>query len=363
MINDFIEYWTATRLLLQGGNPYSPTELLAAQRTLGWAEAEPLMMWNPPWTLSFTLPFGLVDYETAQFVWFLSHALILFVGSQVLWKIYGGSARKSQYPMIAVLSFAPTYFALLLGQIGPLVLLGLIGFLASVKRNAWVLAGASLTIAAIKPHLLYLVWLALLFWTVKEKKWQPGIAFLAAGISFASLPLLFDREVYSHYFELLDRGGVVRPLEWATPSLGTALAQLFAVADAWIRWLPGLAGTVWLFWYWSRRNRQWDWMRELPLLLPVSIATASFAWTFDHIVLLPAVVQAAVWISQCEAKRKRATFIGMHVALAVTLVLMKIFVRNDFWYFWAAPAYLLLYLYARAAMGTLNTSMTKAVHP
>ena len=351
MINDFIEYWTATRLLLQGGNPYSPTELLAAQRALGWMETEPLMMWNPPWTLSFTLLFGLLDYDTAQFVWFVSHALILFVGSQVLWKIYGGSAGKSHYPVIAVLSFAPTYFALLLGQIGPLVLLGLIAFLASVKRYAWVLAGSTLTIAAIKPHLLYLVWLALLFWTVKEKKWQLSIAFLAAGISLSLLPLWFDGQVYSRYFQLLAAGGVVRPLDWATPSLGTALAQLFAIPDAWIRWLPGLAAAAWLFWYWSHRNRQWDWLTELPLLLSVSIATASFAWTFDHIVLLPAVVQAAVWVSQCEAKRKRAVIVGMYIMLAAALVLIKVFVRNDFWYFCTAPTYLLLFLYARASLG------------
>ena len=356
MINDFIEYWTATRLLLEGGNPYSPGELLAAQRALGWAEAEPLMMWNPPWTLSFTLLFGLFDYETAQFVWFLSHVLILFVGSQLLWRIYGGSLQNSHYPALAVLSFAPTYFVLLLGQIGPLGLLGVIGFLASVKRQAWRWAGASLTIAAIKPHLLYLVWLALVFWTLKEKAWRLAIAFLMTGISLALLPLVFDREVYSQYFQLLTGDGVVRPLKWATPALGTALAQIFAIPDAWIRWLPAAAGTAWFVWYWARRSRAWDWITELPLLLAVSIATTSFAWTFDHIVLLPAVVQAAVWTSRCEGKSKRA-IIGMHVILAAALLVLKVFVRNDFWYFWAAPVYLLLYLYARASIGASDSRM------
>ncbi|MGH7852875.1 MAG: hypothetical protein ACREP3_05505, partial [Candidatus Binatia bacterium] len=107
MINDFIEYWTATKLLLNGGNPYSPSELLASQHALGWSQPEPLMMWNPPWTLSFTLPFGLVDYQTAQLAWFLSHTLIIFVGAKLLWKIYGGDVGKSRYAAISVLSFAP----------------------------------------------------------------------------------------------------------------------------------------------------------------------------------------------------------------------------------------------------------------
>ena len=354
VINDFIEYWTATRLLLEGRNPYSPPDLLAAQRALGWTQAEPLMMWNPPWTLSFTLPFGLLDYETAQFAWFFSHVLILFPGSRLLWTIYGGTAGNSSYGAIAAFTFAPVYFALLLGQIGPLVFLGLIGFLVGAKRKASVLAGVSLTLAAIKPHLLYLVWLALLLWIFKERNWRLAIAFAVSGIAVAAVPVLFQRDIYLQYFQLLEGGGPTRPLEWATPALGTALAQLFSIPGAWIRWLPGVLGAAWLVWYWPRRYPDWDWLSELPLLLVVSIATTSFVWTFDHVVLLPAVVHGAVWISLCRAKNAKVAIIGAHIALAAILLIMKIFVRDDFWYFWAAPSYLLLYVYARSSIGTIT---------
>lgn len=351
MINDFIEYWTATRLLLHGGNPYAPDELFAAQRALGWTEAGPLLMWNPPWTLSLTLPFGLLDYETAQFLWFLTHVMILFVGGRILWKVYEGDPRKSRPPLLAVLTFAPGYFAVLLGQIGPLVLLGLIGFLASIKRNAWGWAGASLAVTTIKPHLLYLLWLALLVWIFRERRWRPALAFLGVTMGLAALPLLFNHDIYFQYFHLLEGDGGVRPLEWATPALGTVLAQIFEISGTWIRWLPGVISSVWVLWYAARRDRAWNWTVELPLVLLVSIATASFAWTFDHVVLLPAVVQGAVWVSQSAATPKRAIILGVHIILAVLLVSMKLFVRNDFWYFWAAPAYLLFFLYARAAMG------------
>ena len=351
MINDFIEYWTATKLLLRGGNPYSPMELLTEQQKLGWSQPEPLMMWNPPWTLSFTLPFGLLDYSTAQFAWFLFHALILFVGAKLLWQTYGGSSKKNLYPVLGVLGFAPSYFALLLGQIGPLMLLGIIAFLAAAKERAWVWAGASLTLATVKPHLLYLVWLALLFWTVRNKQWKLAVTFAITAIITASLPLLFDRQAYAQYSDLLRTTDVTRPLGWATPSLGTALAMVFAIPDVWIRWLPSLGGGVWLVWYWSRHDRNWDWLAELPLLLAVSITTASFVWTFDHIVLLPAVIQAAVWVSREQVGRPQTILIVVYMALGVILLVAKMFVRNDFWYFWTAPAYLLLYLYARASAG------------
>jgi len=38
MINDFIEYWAAAKLLLSGGNPYSAEQLLQLQRTVGWSK-------------------------------------------------------------------------------------------------------------------------------------------------------------------------------------------------------------------------------------------------------------------------------------------------------------------------------------
>ena len=355
MINDFIEYWVATKLLVSGGNPYSPAELLAAQQALGWRKPEPLMMWNPPWTLSFALPFGLFDYQTAQFAWFLSHTLIIFVGAQWLWKMYGGDPRKSRYAVICVSSFAPTYFVLLLGQIAPLILLGLIAFLASVKKRAWGLAGVSLTIAAIKPHLLYLVWLASFMWTVRNAKWKLPVGFMLAGVSVALLPLVFDRQLYLQYTQLLTTGSIIRPLDWATPSLGTALAKLLAIRDVWIRWLPSIGGVIWFLWYWSRHAATWDWLAELPLVILVSVSTASFAWTFDYVVLLPAAIQAAVWTSRTEDRVARAVIIGTHIGLGGILLASKVFVLNDFWYFWLAPSLLLFYLAARALLGSATT--------
>ena len=350
MLNDFIEYWAAAKLLLNGGNPYSPTELFHAQRQIGWSQSEPLIMWNPPWTLSFTFPFGWIEYETAQFAWFLLHAMVVFVGAQVLWRIYGGDSQKSRYTWLSVLTFAPAYFVLLLGQIAPLMLLGLLGFLIFARKSAWGLAGASMTLVSVKPHLLYLLWLALFMWLVNERQWKLFAGLLLAGATVISIPLLFNAGIYSRYIELIGTGHVLRPLDWATPSLGTALGELLAIHGMWIRWLPSAAGGLWFLWYWSRHADKWDWISELPLILLVSVATASFAWTFDYIVLLPAVIQCAVWTARSK-KPQRRLVIGIHLALGAVLLVAKVFIRNDFWYFWVAPAFVFFYLYVRANVG------------
>ena len=70
-VRDFAAYWAVTRLLLNFQDPYSPPALFDLQWTVGLREARPLVMWHPPWTLSFTLPFGVVDFSPGQFLWLL----------------------------------------------------------------------------------------------------------------------------------------------------------------------------------------------------------------------------------------------------------------------------------------------------
>src|SRR5947199_2998908 len=66
---DFLEYWASARLLLAGNNPYSPEQQIMLQRSVVPNTVQPLMMWNPPWTLFFILPFGLLGFPLAQAIW------------------------------------------------------------------------------------------------------------------------------------------------------------------------------------------------------------------------------------------------------------------------------------------------------
>jgi hypothetical protein len=71
-----------------------------------------------------------------------------------------------------VLTFAPAYLVLILGQIGPLILLGLVGFLLCARDKHWKWAGAFTILISIKPHLLYLFWIALVLWIIEKRQWQ-----------------------------------------------------------------------------------------------------------------------------------------------------------------------------------------------
>jgi hypothetical protein len=283
-----------------------------------------------------------VGYDTGQFLWFLLHTLIVFLSARALWGVYGGDAGKSRWSWLAVLTFAPAYLVLFLGQIGPIMLLGLIGFLFAIKNRRPSLT-AAIVLTSLKPHLLYLIWLALVLWIVKERRWRLAFGLALSGVAVFALPLVLDPAIYFQYVQLFSQSGIVHPFEWGTPSLANLLSELFRFPSPWFRWLPMCAGALWCIWYWRRHSAHWDWLDRLPLILLVSVTTTSFVWTFDLIVLLPAVIQAAVWLTKHPMPGRRKAIFAGYLALNALLLAGKFFIHNDFWYFWAAPAYLGLY--------------------
>ena len=70
-----------------------------------------------------------------------------------------------------------------------------------------------------------------------------------------------------------------------------------------------------MFWYWRRHTEFWDWREQLPIVLLVAVVTASFVWTFDQIVLLPAVIQCAVWLSRSYSRILRRLIITIHILI------------------------------------------------
>src|SRR5438045_4488317 len=68
-LDDFVEYWAAGRLNADGVNPYDPAAVLREERRAGWQQPEPVMMYNPPWTLALAMLMGTVPLGTARSVW------------------------------------------------------------------------------------------------------------------------------------------------------------------------------------------------------------------------------------------------------------------------------------------------------
>jgi hypothetical protein len=359
-VNDFVEYWAAARLLLTGFNPYSPEQLFVLQRSVGWAEEIPLIMWNPPWVFVFILPFGLLDFAIGQFFWLLLHStLILYCGIK-LWHLHGGPVRYTRIAWIATFTFFPTYIVLLLEQIGPMILFGVVGFLHFQKQRQWGRAGAMLPLIAIKPHLVYLLWIALLFWVLEHRQWKLVFGAFVSGVFVILVPITLNSAIFNQYLQLHLTAPPPTPFDWSTPTIGRALREFFVVPGIWLQLLPTLLGMLWFTFFWRRHRQTWDWIQLTPLLLLVSVATTFFAWTLDQVILLPAIVQGAVWLANGTPARIVRSIVALYFLITVACVAVKFFSPYDFWYFWLAPSWLLLYLLLRKKQMESSPNFTPA---
>ncbi len=338
-LNDFIEYWAAGGVFLGGGNPYSAEELLAVQRTLGWGAPEPLMMWNPPWTLPLVAPLALMPYWVARGVWFVLHLVLLFACADWLWRYYGGRREQRWVAWLIVPFFVPDVMALSRGQIAPLVFGGMVGFLWCLSRGRPGLAGVSLLLPTIKPHLLYIFWIFLLWWIVVERQWKLLAALFLSVLTGTLLAVARNEEVIGQYLHAIrsDQG----PLRWETPSLGTALRLAFDSDSRFLELIPVLGGLIVAAWFWHRWKNGFEWRDRLPEIILLSVVTTGFSWSFDWVVLLPPVI---LMMARFASHPGRNWWLLAGLVLLQGGVLLQLSrVQNYFYTVWVPPALALLY--------------------
>lgn len=345
--NDFVEYWAAARVLLAHGNPYSPPAVLLAEASTGFSGTRPLLMWNPPWTLPFVLPFGLASYGRASAIWLLLNLGIVFVCADLLWREYGGEPQRRWLGWLLAASFFPLLTALGLGQIGSLILLGITLFLR-YQGTLPLLAGAATLLIAAKPQLLYLFWVVLLLDCVQRRRWRllagAGGALLLASL----LPLLLSPGLWRNYLDLAGSGEVLRN---PSPNFGTLLRMQLG-NHAWLQYVPLLVGIAWVVSFWRARRTCWSWSGHLPIVLLVSLVNTAYGWLFDQIVLLPAVMQVAVPL--LRRRRLRLQALTAYLGTSALMMLFVILRKTGTAYTWTAPAWLAIYIWLRRGVATEN---------
>jgi hypothetical protein len=347
--DDFVEYWAAGHLNAFGQNPYDGSLLLPLEREAGRDTDEPVMMWNPPWTLSFAMPVGLLKARAAQLLW-LAVSLALVVGcADRLWALYGGPADRRWVAWALALTFLPTLFVLQAGQIGPFILLGITAFLVFERTGRPWLAGAAGVLIAIKPHLVYLFWITLAAWAIRRPAPTRGKVIAGgvfAGLLATAIPLICNPDVLDQYRDAMTHR---TPEQWKSPTLGSLLREIFGAERFDLQFAPALVGLAWLIAIGLRdRRREWDWAERMPILLLVSFVTASYgAWPFDLVILMPAVIQVAGGIA-ATADWARALFAGaVYLAINVVALAMNLSHCTSETFVWMAPTLLAAYVLLR----------------
>ena len=355
--DDFVEYWAAVKLTIAGENPYDPSLLLPLQQLAGRQTEEAVMMWNPPWSLALVLPLGLLPGREAQLLWLAVNLLAIGFCGDRLWLLCGGSRERRWVGVLVVLAALPTAFALQSGQIGPLLLLGAVLFLECQRRGWQFWAGAATVLLAVKPHLAYLVWVAILFDAVIRGRWRVLVGGAVAGLICTVVALACNHQVLQQYADAL---GNRPPAQWVSPTIGTVLRLAVGAEFFRLQFIPVVLGLVWFAWHWRRftsasssDGRVWDWCEQLPLLLLVSFVTAPYgAWPFDMVLLLP----TAMWLIIRTTPPTRRFIIAGLVAVNLGCLVLNLLHITSFWFLWVSPAVLGLYILARMRRSHVSSS-------
>ncbi|SRR6266498_586489 len=357
---DSIAYWAAARLLVHGSNPYDREAVLQLERQNDYQGDRPLILRTPPWSLILVLPLGFLSPLWAWVLWMAATLACLVTGMRLCRRLYGTGVPPNLLTLAGYV-FAPVAACLISGQIGMVLMVGLILFLIW-EPNRPFLAGVALVLPFAKPHLLLLVWVIAVTWALLNKKHQVVVGFVSALITASAISLLFDPHVFRHYAGMLGAASI--QFEFI-PALSGVLRLLFFRRFFWLQFVPMAAGLVWGLAFFIRLRSDWNWRVHMPPLLVVSLLTTPYAWFPDECLLLPAMIQATTFLYQARSGLKFFNRVGLTVLVLLNLMLLLIlraqipfstgiyFWSSLVWFFWYFHAH---GLWSRVSRGKEGTS-------
>ena len=344
---DSIAYWAAGTLLIEGQNPYDSSLVLKQEQQHGYLEERPLVLRTPPWSLFMVLPLGLNGPFLAWLVWMGISFGSLLVAMRLCRRLYGLEGVPRDLFSVVGYTFAPIPACLVSGQMGLVLLVGIVLFIWWEQERPY-LAGAALILPFAKPHLLSLFWLALLLWVILQKKREVALGFVAAWTGTIAVALRVDPHVFQHYRGMLHTSSIGTEF---IPALSGVIRLLFFRRFFWMQFVPVTVGLIWGTWYFLQKKSVWNWKEHGPALLVVSVLVTPYSWLADESVLLPAMLQAAAFVYHARAGMKVATKLALVLfALLNGLLLLILRFKIPFAtgiYFWSSLVWFFWYFYAR----------------
>jgi hypothetical protein len=262
----------------------------------------------------------------------------------MLWQLHGQPRNPLHWLGI---SFTPALLCVMMGQTSLFPLLGYVLFLRLHGSRPF-LAGTSLWLCALKPHLFLAFGMVLLAWVLVSKSYKILAGAAMALAASCAATLFIYPAAWTNYMRMMRTAGIENA---PIPCLSVALRLWLCPRMIGLSYLPAALGCAWaLGYFWTRRHK-WDWQQHGPLLLLVSLVTAPYSWIYDEGLAIPALLQGAY--------RTRARMLLVILACASLVIEIELLcgvkIASSF-YLWTAPAWLAWYLFACAFPREQKTS-------
>jgi hypothetical protein len=291
---DFVQYWSAWKLMAQGQNPYDPFLLHNIQSALSSAPSPLIYSWNPPWTFTLLAPFHLPSFLGAAKLWCLFQVCsLLFIASK--------APKALNVPNIGVvggacvaLAFLPSLYTIFYGQLGTLFALACTCFLLALRRHSYALAGISLLPLTLKPHLFVLLAIPGIVWLMQIPR-AAAVRFLLGsmggfalliGVTYAVEPSSISWWLNAMLGPYIAHPQRIHYQQWMTHTPATALRlallHIYGVNPTWPLLVIPAGGFVLTALYFFIRRPFINWTTLLPSMLCLSFASSSYAWVYDQ---------------------------------------------------------------------------------
>lgn len=286
---DFKQYYTTSKLILEGHNPYDYERAGVIQRALG-ETGDIQVPYGPPTSLLPFIPMGWVDFLTAIQIQFVLNISMLVVCCFLWGKML--FPTQPMMPLIscaAVVAWIPCLSLFGMGHVTSWTLLGftLWAFCMQQKRPA--LAGCLLALSIIKPHLALGPVLYACVVGLRQKQWKMLAAFALTVLAMIAATFLIRPTIWSEYLASLAQSN---PTQWFNATLdGWGRYQL----GPWFRYVSATIGVALLAWIvllaWKRDGS------DGPLVLALWLAATPYAFSYDYVLILPGFLLAVgAWL-------------------------------------------------------------------
>ncbi|NPV76884.1 MAG: DUF2029 domain-containing protein [Anaerolineae bacterium] len=326
--NDFLVHWMGTRMFItEGISPYSDETAIAIQEFAYGRPARPgeheLRVAYPFYSIFVFLPFSLIpDYAFARALWMTLLEAGLIALSFLSVRLTNW--RPPSWVLASFFVFSLLWYhgarPLINGNVVILIALGFVGVLLAIRYRADELAGVLMALTTIKPQLLLIFSIYLIFVALVQRRWKFIFWFFGtlALLVLVSMLLLPD-------WMLQNLREILRYPAYNPPgTLQAALKVWFPVFGGRLGWgITGFLGLLllveWRF-LGMTEFRRMLWVSCLTLTVSQWIGIQTDPGNF--IILLPALVLIFATLSERWRRAGNLISVGIMAILLVSLWLL-----------------------------------------
>jgi hypothetical protein len=248
IVPDYVCYWAAGKLVASGHSPYDEGLQTRYQHERGWdrtidglGKYDFLPYYYPPWFAAGSALLVPLGYEGAKVAWFSLNLELLLIAGYLLRDVVPGLSRS--VPPVATALFGLSVVALFVGQTSILMLFLVALAWKLMQRGNDRLAGAALAGLTTKPQLAGVLILAMLIWSVRQRRWRVVVGF---AVALAALALLGAAIVPAWPIEMLRAAERTPPPTAHFPWIGTTWLLVLKTAGlhSWALWALYLAAAL-----------------------------------------------------------------------------------------------------------------------